>query len=131
MVYVSQETKYITLLEDFLARKHRLAVDAWGADTTGIRHVYQPLIDHVAKEIPTENQALYPAPVWKMPDRVGRLLRSILVAEYLVKEWAEHFRGKSEAQLDEIAQSFKFGNCLHRDGLNKILTANAALVAGQ
>ena len=131
MVHVSQETKYITLLEDFLAKKHRLAVDAWGADTASVQHTYQPLIDHIAKEIPPENQALYPAPVWKMSDRVGRLSRSILVAEYLVKEWAEHFRGKSEAELDEIAQSFKFENYLHRDGLNKILTANAALVAGQ
>jgi hypothetical protein len=130
MVYVSQETKYITLLEDFLAKKHRLAVDGWGADTTGVQHVYQPLIDHVGKEIPTENQALYPT-LWKVSDRVGRLSRNILVAEYLVKEWAEHFRGKSEAELDEIAQSFKFENCLHRDSLNKILTANAALVVGQ
>ncbi|KAH0827952.1 glycoside hydrolase [Lanmaoa asiatica] len=131
MVYVSQETKYIALLKDFLAKKHRLAVDAWGADTTWIQSIYQPLIDHVAKEIPPENQALYPAPVWKMPDRVSRLSRSILVAEYLVKEWAEHFRGKSEVELDEIAQSFKFENCLRRDGLNKILTANAALPTGK
>lgn len=131
MVYVSQETKYITLLKEFLAKKHRLAVDAWGADTTSVQHIYQPLIDHVAKEIPPENQELYPAPVWKMPSRVGRLSRNILVAEYLVKEWAEHFRGKSEVELDEIAQSFKFENCLHRDGLNKILKANAAQVAGQ
>ncbi|KAN0091233.1 glycoside hydrolase family 5 protein [Tylopilus felleus] len=131
MVYVSQETKYMTLLKGFLTKKHRLAVDAWGADTTWVQHVYQPLIDHIAKEIPLEYQALYPAPVWKMPDRVGRLSRCILVAEYLVKEWAEHFRGKSEAELDEIAQSFKFENCLRRDGLNKILTANAALAAGK
>ncbi|KAF8134581.1 glycoside hydrolase family 5 protein [Boletus edulis] len=126
MVYVSQEAKYLTLFKDFLAKKHRLAVDAWGTDTTWVQHVYQPLIDHIAKEIPLENQELYPAPVWKMPSRVGRLSRSILVAEYLVKEWAEHFRGKSEAELDEIAQSLKFENCLHRDGLNKILTDNAA-----
>ena len=131
MVCVSQETKYITLLKDFLARKHRLAVDAWGADTSWVQHVYQTLINHVANEIPPENQALYPAPVWKMPDRVGRLSRCILVAEYLVNEWAEHFRGKSEVELDEIAQSFKFENCLHRDELNNILSANAALAAGR
>lgn len=130
MVYVSQESKYITLLKDFLAKKHRLAVDAWGADTTCVQHIYQPLIDHIAKEIPLENQGLYPAPVWKMPDRVARLSRCLLVAEYLVKEWAEHFRGKSEAELEEIAQSFKFENCLRREELNKILTANATLVEG-
>lgn len=125
MVYVSQETSYMDLLKDFLAKKHRLAVDAWGADTTQVRHIYQPLIDHITKEIPQENQNLYPFPVWKLSDRVGRLSRSILVTEYLVKEWAEHFRGKNEAELDEIAKSFKFENCLRRDGLNKILMDNA------
>jgi hypothetical protein len=129
MVYVTQETPYMTLLKDFLAKKHRLAVDAWGTDTTHVQHIYQPLINHIAEEIPQENQSLYPAPVWKMGARVGRLSRSILVAEYLVKEWAEHFRGKTEAELDEIAKSFKFENCLRRDGLNMILTADA-LVAG-
>ena len=60
-----------------------------------------------------------------------RLARSILVAEFLVDEWAECFAGKSEAELDEIAKSFSFENCLHRDGLNKILTDNASLVAEQ
>jgi hypothetical protein len=121
----------MTLLKDFLAKKHRLAVDAWGADTSHVQHIYQPLIDHIRKEIPQENQVLYPFPVWKLSDRVGRLSRSILVTEYLVKEWAEHFRGKNEAELDEIAKSFKFENCLCRDGLNRILMANAELVAGQ
>jgi aryl-phospho-beta-D-glucosidase BglC (GH1 family) len=127
MVYVSQETSYMVLLKDFLAKKHRLAVDAWGADTTQVQHIYQPLINHIAEEIPQENLNLYPFPVWKPSDRVGRLSRCILVAEYLVKEWAEHFRGKSEAELDEIAKSFKFENCLYRDGLNKILMDNAQM----
>ncbi|KAL5514138.1 XYL5_1 [Sanghuangporus baumii] len=131
MVYVSRETPYMKLLKDFLAKKHRLAADAWGADDTYVRPVYQPLIDFITKEVaPSEEQQhLYPWPVWKLSDRVGRLARNILVSEFLVSEWAEHFRGKSEAELDEIAQSFKFANCLKRDGLNKVLTENARLVA--
>jgi hypothetical protein len=129
MVYVSLETPYMTLFKDFLAKKHRLAIDAWGTDTSAVQHIYQPLIDHIAQEFTEEHQHLYPWPVWKMSDRVGRLSRCILVAEYMVKEWAEHFKGFDEAKLDEIAQSFKFSNCLHRDELNKILTENASLVA--
>ncbi|EGN99998.1 glycoside hydrolase family 5 protein [Serpula lacrymans var. lacrymans S7.3] len=127
MIYVAQETPYMTLLKDFLAKKQRLAVDAWGSDDSHVRHVYQPLIDHITKEIPLENQKVYPYPVWKLSDRVGRLSRNILVAEYLVKEWAEHFRGKTEEELDHIAKSFKFENCVHRSGLNKILAENAKL----
>ena len=119
----------MTLFKDFLSKKHRLAIDAWGADDTQVKHVYQPLIDLIQQEIKPEHQSLYPAPVWKLTDRIGRLSRNILVSEFLVKEWAEHFKGKSEAELDEIAKSFAFEHCLHRDGLNKILTDNASLVA--
>lgn len=129
MVHVSRETAYMTLFKDFLAKKHRLAVDAWGADTAQVQHIYQPLIDLIRQEIPPQFQNLYPHPVWKLSDRVGRLSRNILVSEFLVKEWAEHLRNKSEAELDEIAKSFAFENCLHRDSLNRILTDNASLVA--
>ncbi|TEB18768.1 glycoside hydrolase [Coprinellus micaceus] len=110
MTYVSLETKYMQLFEKFLAKKHRLAIDAWGADDTQVRHVYQPLIDHILEQV---------------QDRIARLSRNILVSEYLVKEWAEHFVGLSEAEIDEVAQSFKFDNCLRREGLNKVLMENA------
>ncbi|KDQ58011.1 glycoside hydrolase family 5 protein [Jaapia argillacea MUCL 33604] len=131
MVHVSRSSKYMTLFKDFLAKKYRLSVDAWGADDTYVRSAYQPLIDLIKQEIPPENQNLYPFPVWKMESRVERLARCILVSEFLVKEWAEHFRGMGEKELDEVAKSFSLENCLTRDGLNKILTDNATLVAGK
>ncbi|KAF6752731.1 endo-1,4-beta-glucanase [Ephemerocybe angulata] len=105
MTYVSLETKYMKLFEKFLAKKHRLAVDAWGADDTAVKE---------------GNRNLYPAPVWKWEDRVARLARNILVSEYLVREWAEHFIGLSEDEIEEVARSFRFDNCLKRDGLNKV-----------
>ncbi|KII90335.1 glycoside hydrolase family 5 protein [Plicaturopsis crispa FD-325 SS-3] len=127
MVYIPTDAAYMTLFKDFLAKKHRLAIDAWGADDSKVRHVYQPLVDHITEEVPEKFQNLYPFPVWKLADRVGRLARNILLSEFLIREWAEHFRGKEEAELDKIAQSFKFENCVHREGLNKILTDNAKL----
>ncbi|PPQ70876.1 GH5 [Gymnopilus dilepis] len=126
MVYISPSTPYMTLFKSFLAKKHRLAVDAWGADDSAVKHVYQPLLDHILAEIPPQYQNLYPAPVWTLAGRVGRLARNILVAEFLVKEWADHFKGKSEAELDEIAKSFSYENCLKREELNGILQANAS-----
>jgi hypothetical protein len=116
------------LFKDFLAKKHRLATDAWGTDDSYVRSAYQPLIDLITKEIDENHRQIYPAPVWKFTDRVGRLARNILVAEFLVKEWADHFIGKSEAEIDAIAASFKFENCLKRDGLNAVLMAHAKLV---
>jgi hypothetical protein len=127
MVYTSLDTPYMTTFKDFLAKKHRLAVDAWGADETYVHDTYQPLIDLILKEVPEKYRNLYPAPVWKLTERVGRLARNILVAEFLVKEWADHFIGKTDEEIDAIAASFKFENCLKRDGLNDALTANAKL----
>ncbi|KAJ7644006.1 glycoside hydrolase, partial [Roridomyces roridus] len=129
MVYIDLDTPYMTLFKDFLAKKHRLAVDAWGADDTAVKSVYQPLLDHVLEEIPAKYRDLYPAPVWRLSDRVTRLSRNILVSEFLVKEWAEHFIGKDEAEIDKIAASFKYESCLKREGLNKILTDSAKAVA--
>jgi hypothetical protein len=59
------------------------------------------------------------------------MTRELLLSELLVKEWAEHFQAKSEQELDALARSFAFENCLHRDGLNKVLSDNATLVAEQ
>ncbi|RXW19187.1 hypothetical protein EST38_g6662 [Candolleomyces aberdarensis] len=129
MVYINPETKYMTLFKDFLAKKHRLAIDAWGADDTAVRHIYQPLIDHVLEEIPEKYQKLYPAPVWKFNERITRISRNILVSEFMVKEWADHFVGLSEEEIEEVAASFKFEYCVKRDGLNKVLTENAPKVA--
>src|SRR4051812_39610846 len=108
MVYVSTESPYMTLLKEYLAKKHRLAIDAWGADDSHVRDVFQPLLDHVTSEVPEQYRNIYPAPVWKLSDRVTRLARNILVSEFLIKEWADHFVGKSEEELDRIAASFKF-----------------------
>lgn len=125
MVYVSPETPYRTLFKDFLARKHRLAVDAWGADDAHVKQVYKPLVDHIVEEIPEKYRNLYPWPVWKLPDRIARLSRNILVAEFLVQEWADHFKDRTKGEIKELAWSFSFENCLHRDLLNKILGENA------
>lgn len=129
MVHVNLDTPYMSLFKDFLAKKHRMAVDSWGADDTQVRHIYQPIIDHINTEIKPEHRNIYPFPVWKLHDRVNRLTRGLLMSEFLVPEWAEHFRGKSEEEIVELAKSFAFSNCNLREGLNKVLSDNATLVA--
>lgn len=126
MVHVKTSTPYMTLFKDFLLKKHRMAVDTWGADATRVANVYRPLIDHIREEIDEKYiMSVYPAAHWKLEGRVTRLARNMLIGEFMVKEWAEHFRGKSEDELDELAQSFKFQNCEKRGRLNGILTRNA------
>lgn len=126
MVHVSPETPYIKLFKDFLHKKHRLAVDSWGSNDAAVKDIYQPIADLIKASVTDEtHQHLYPWPNWSVEERVNRLARATLVAEYLVKEWAEHMRGMEEPQLEELARSFHFENCLQRDGLNEVLRDHA------
>ncbi|KZV64520.1 glycoside hydrolase family 5 protein [Peniophora sp. CONT] len=126
MVHVSPDTPYMKLFKEFLHKKHRLAVDSWGSNDASVKDIYQPIADLIKENVPDEaHQHLYPWPNWSVEERVNRLARATLVAEYLVKEWAEHMRGMEKPQLEELARSFHFDNCLQRDGLNEVLRAHA------
>ena len=126
MVYVSRETPYMQLFRDFLLKKYRLATDSWGANDQYVRHIYKPIVDLIEDNVQKEeHRRLYPYPVWTVEGRVARMARNMLVGEFLVKEWAEHFRGMSEEELDRLAESFKFENCVEREGLNKVLREHA------
>ncbi|RPB01189.1 glycoside hydrolase [Choiromyces venosus 120613-1] len=127
MVYINPETAYMKLFKEFLEKKFRLAVDAWGADDSKIRDVYEPFEKFIGDNVDPKYRDLYPAPVWKFDSRISRISRNILLAEFMVKEWAGHFTGMDEAQLDEIAQSFKFENCLTRETLDKVLVAHKSV----
>ena len=58
---------------------------------------------------------------------VGRLLRNILLSEELTPEYASYFEGLSLQELDDLAASFKFENCVQREGLNKVLRDHSHL----
>ncbi|PBK61007.1 glycoside hydrolase family 5 protein [Armillaria solidipes] len=129
MVYVNPDTPYMERLRPFLLKKHRLAADAWGADDSEVKHLYDPIVNHIVDAVPDEmKRKLYP-PLWTLEDRVTRIARTMLVAEFLVGEWAEIFRGLGEEELDVLAKSFRFENCLKREGLNDVLKENAKTVA--
>lgn len=46
------------------------------------------------------------------------MVRNILMSEELYSEYAAYFEGLSLEELDKMAASFKFENCLQRKGLN-------------
>ncbi|KAI0819739.1 glycoside hydrolase [Trametes gibbosa] len=126
MVYVSRDTPYMQLFKDFLQKKYRLAVDSWGADDKFVRDAYRPIVKLIEDNVPKEeHRKLYPYPVWTVEGRVARIARNTLIGEFLVREWAEHFKGMSEEQLEKVAESFKFENCVEREGLNKALREHA------
>ncbi|KAH7094202.1 glycoside hydrolase [Auriculariales sp. MPI-PUGE-AT-0066] len=128
MVYLDKNTPYMRLMENILAKKQRLVVDEWGADDSKpeIRAIYGPLEKFIEDNIEEKYRQIYPFPHWSLKRRVARFARNTLVAEFLVGEWADQFRGKSRDELDAIAASFKFENCVQRTQLNDILKFNAS-----
>jgi hypothetical protein len=56
---------------------------------------------------------------------VDRNLLHTYLSESLQAEFARLFAGKGFEELDELAKSFHFDQCLQRDGLNKIMSAHA------
>ena len=126
MVYVSPETAYRQHFRNFLEKKYRLAADSWGADDKYVRNIYTPIVQLIEDNVPNEeHRRLYPYPVWTVQGRVARLARCMLISEFLVKEWADLFRGMSFEELADLAESFKFENCVKREGLNKVLREHA------
>ncbi|KAG8851666.1 hypothetical protein FRB96_009162 [Tulasnella sp. 330] len=116
MVYTAPDTTYMKRLKPFLQKKKSIAADAWGVDLSTVGHITKPIEDWLVQEVPSILHK-YP-PTWKPSRHVGRLIRNILMSEELYPEYAAYFEGLSFDELDELAASFKFGNCLQRKGLN-------------
>jgi hypothetical protein len=129
MVYVSPETPWMQLLEPFLKKKASLGTDFWGRDDKDVKHIYQPLFAHLKAVIPVRFQKKrYPSPLWGIERHAERVLREMLMGEYLGFEMAELFRGKTFDELDELAASFKLENCVQRKELNEILKIDSKMV---
>jgi hypothetical protein len=102
-----------------LEKKARLGVDEWGGTDTHIRHVMQPLEELFAQEFPDYQP--FPFGInWML----NRVVRNILLAEPLLEEFAELFKGLNEQDIDALMQSFLFKNCHQRADLAEILTVN-------
>lgn len=119
MVYVSEDTPYMKLLEPFLAKKKALAADAWGVDDTPVRHIFEPLREWMAQNVPAL-ETKYP-PMWKTRKHLFRIVRNCLMSEELCGEFASYFEGKSMEELDALARSFSYENCVQRKRLNEAL----------
>ena len=53
------------------------------------------------------------------------LVRNILLAEPMLPEYGELFRGMNAGEIDEMMRSFSFENCVQRTELAEILAEYA------
>jgi aryl-phospho-beta-D-glucosidase BglC (GH1 family) len=117
VVYASPESPWVERIRPILEKKVRLGVDAWGGTDAEIRHVMEPLERLFEEEFPD----YHPFPFGTQRE-IELLVRNILLAEPMLPEYAELFRGMDEAQIDELMRSFRFENCVKRDELVDILS---------
>ncbi|KAK6541821.1 hypothetical protein TWF694_007601 [Orbilia ellipsospora] len=126
MTYVHPESPYMKLIRGFVEKKGKLALDFWGfSEKEEVKGVYQPFIDGLKATVPEHiRRSKYPN-IWQFDRQVERAVRECLMSEYLVKEFAELFEGKTMEELEELAGSFKLENCVRREGLNDVLRKDA------
>jgi aryl-phospho-beta-D-glucosidase BglC (GH1 family) len=121
LTYAAPDSPWRQRIKGFVEKKARLGADLWGGQDTHIRHLIEPLERTLAVEFPTYD----PGPYGGSRNRIKRLVRNILLAEALLPEFAELFRGMSETEIDDMMQSFLFKNCLIRQPLVQMLAAYA------
>lgn len=128
MVYTNPDSAYMKLLQPFIQKKKDLSADFWGSNDDKVKHVYEPFFKAIKEWVPEHlHNKNYPSPVWTIDRHFERVIRETLLSEYLGWEMAEYFEGKSEKELDELAASFKFENCLVRGALNAVLSEDAQI----
>ncbi|CAM1501293.1 Fc.00g104550.m01.CDS01 [Cosmosporella sp. VM-42] len=123
LTHISPESKWYTHLRPWLDKKLKLGLDRWGRDgALAVENgVYKPVKDHFRDVIPEHlHRAVYPK-TWDVGEYVDRVLRDILLSQYLAYEFAEYFKGLSFGELDELAASFKLENLVVREELVEIL----------
>ncbi|KAI1455854.1 glycoside hydrolase superfamily [Annulohypoxylon moriforme] len=127
LMYVPQDSAWIKLLGPIIRKKRELAVDSWAYDDAHLQPgLFEPLHKWFEDNVPAQHSKKYPWQ-WRMHMHVFRGIRGITMAEYMIPEWADYFRGKTFEELDELAASWKYENCCQRERLNQLLSLYAPM----
>jgi len=112
---------YMERFRGFIEKKGRLGADRWGSTMEENADDLAPLHRLMDTEFPSWEP--YP---WGARYQIDDLVRHILMAQALVPEYAELFRGCSEDELIALADSFALVNCVRRQPLIELLTESLA-----
>ncbi|HEX4817245.1 MAG TPA: cellulase family glycosylhydrolase [Nonomuraea sp.] len=110
---------YLERFGDFIAKKNRLGADRWGSTMEESADVLAPLHRLIETEFPAWNP--YP---WGARYQSDDLIRHILIAQALLPEYAELFRGLGDDELLALADSFLLERCVRREPLIELLADN-------
>jgi endoglucanase len=118
LVHTTPDSAYMRRFGDLIAKKARLGVDAWGSTHQELSEVIEPVHELIAREFP--DWSPYP---WGARGTTDDVVRYLLLAQAMLPEYAERFRDLSDAELDELADSFSLARCVRRTRLCDMLSA--------
>jgi len=120
VVYAAPDSPWMERVAPIVEKKKGLGVDAWGTTDAGVRHITGPLEELFRTEFPDYQ----PFP-FGSHRHIAQLVRHMLLAEAMLDEWAERFRGVTADDIGRLMQSFLFENCRQRSELAQILASYA------
>jgi hypothetical protein len=124
MIHTSPDSKWNKTIQPLLEKKKKFWLDAWGREPSAEPEAaLKPLVDWIDKVSPRAKET-YPTPWYTERHLLRNVFQTFLAASY-VDEFAELFRGMDEKELEALAHSFHFNECVQRGGLNEILREHA------
>jgi len=118
LVYAAPDSPWTERIKPVIDKKVRLGVDSWATTDASIRHLIGPIEEVFAKEYPRFDPFPFGQQRW-----IQTLVRSILLAEPMVQDFADCFAGVDDAAAIALAESFSFGNCVRRQRLADLIAA--------
>ena len=97
LVHTAPDCAYMRRFGELIAKKARLGIDSWGSTDAEIPEVVEPIHELIAREF--GDWSPYP---WSPRASADDLVRHILLAQAMVPEYAERFRGLADEELDEL-----------------------------
>ncbi|KAL4886528.1 glycoside hydrolase superfamily [Aspergillus karnatakaensis] len=128
MLHLSPDSPWWSLLRPIITKKKSLVADCAYGDSH-LEPVFGPLHNWFEENVPEKYRTKYP-PQIPLRQQVTRATRDFVLSDYLVPEWADYFRGLGEKELDELAGSWKYGNCVRRGPLESVIGKYARMEAG-
>ena len=126
MVHTNPDSKWNKTIQPFLNKKKKLQLDAWGRyPSAEIDAVLNPLTEFIDKVSPTATEE-YPT-TWDTQRHMTRRIFQAFLAPTFEDEFASQFKDMDKKELEELAHSFHFDECIQREGLNEILRSHANL----
>ncbi|KAK6076472.1 glucan 1,3-beta-glucosidase [Seiridium cupressi] len=99
------ESSYMKLIEPFLQKKAKYALDFWGWQDSGIKHIYDPFIAALEEMVSETYRKRHYPNIWPFAQHITRAVRNCVLSEFLSDEVAELFANKIEEELEAIASS--------------------------